>query len=105
MLVGHLTLKVTLINELMLLLYLASSLTAVKHLTSLSTTSCIGPGTHCAQGLTRTLTCSVTFRLFQHLCRKPEICSSAVCSNPLLPVPASPSYAMGGGKTIQRKAQ
>jgi len=66
MLVGHLTLKVMLINELMLLLYLASSLTAVKLLTSLSATACIGPGTLCTQCLTRTLTGPVTFRLFQH---------------------------------------
>jgi len=51
----------------MLLLYLASSLTAVKLLTSLSATACIGPGTLCTQGLTRTLTCSVIFRLFQQL--------------------------------------
>ena len=54
MLIGHLTLKVILINELMLLLYLAS-LTAVKLLTSLSATACIGPGTLCAQGLTQML--------------------------------------------------
>jgi len=54
-----------LINELMLLLYLASGLTAVKLLTSLSATACIGPGALCAQGLTRSLTCSVIFRLFQ----------------------------------------
>jgi len=64
MLVGHLTLKVVLINELMLLLYLAS-LTAVKLLPSLSSTACVGPGTLCTQGLTRSLTCSVIFRLFQ----------------------------------------
>jgi len=38
----------------------------VKHLTSLSATSCIGPGTLCTQGLTRMLTCSVIFQLFQH---------------------------------------
>jgi len=37
----------------------------VKHLTSLNNTCCIGPGTLCTQGLTRTLTCSVIFRLFQ----------------------------------------
>jgi len=61
MLIGHLTLKVILINELMLLLYLASGLTAVKLLTSLSATGCIGPGTLCTQGLARTLTCSVIF--------------------------------------------
>jgi len=65
MLIGHLTLKVILINELMLLLYLASGLTAVKLLTSLSATACIGPGPLCTQGLTRSLTCSGIFRLFQ----------------------------------------
>jgi len=65
MLVGHLTLKVTLINELMLLLCLASSLTAVKSKASLSATACIGPGTLCTQGLTWTLTGPVIFRLFQ----------------------------------------
>jgi len=67
MLVGHLTLKVILINELMLLLYLASGLTAVKSKASLSATACVGPGTHCTQGLTWTLTCSVIFRLFQQV--------------------------------------
>jgi len=51
----HLTLKVVLINELVLLLYLASDLTAVKLLTSLSATACIGPDTLCAQGLARML--------------------------------------------------
>ena len=39
----------------------------MKHLTSLNATCCIGPGTLCTQGLTRTLTCSVIFRLFQHV--------------------------------------
>ena len=64
---GHLTLKVILINELMLLLHLASGLTAVKLLTSLSATACVGPGTLCAQGLAPTLTGPVMFRLFQQL--------------------------------------
>jgi len=34
-------------------------------LTSLSTTACIGPGTYCTRALTRTLTGSVIFCLFQ----------------------------------------
>jgi len=55
-----------LINELKLLLGLASKSLEVDLWISLSVAACIGPGTLCAQGLTRTLTGSVTFRLFQH---------------------------------------
>jgi len=54
-----------LINELKLLLGLASRSLEVES-SSLSVAACIGPGTLCAQGLARTLTGSVTFRLVQH---------------------------------------
>jgi len=54
-----------LINELKLLLGLASNSLEVE--SSLSVAACIGPGTLCTQGLTRTLTGSMTFCLVQHL--------------------------------------
>jgi len=61
---GHLTLKVILINELKLLLGLASKSLEVES-SSLSVAACVGPGTLCTQGLTRTLTGSMIFRLVQ----------------------------------------
>ena len=54
-----------LIDELKLLLGLASRSLEVES-SSLSVAACIGPGALCTQGLTRTLTGSVMFRLVQH---------------------------------------
>ena len=67
-----------LINELKLLLGLASRSLEVES-SSLSVAACIGPGTLCAQGLARTLTGSVTFRLFQHGPQKP-LCHKVLTS-------------------------
>jgi len=58
--------KVILINELKLLLGLASS-SLQWNKASLSATACIGPGTLCTQGLTRMLTGSLIFRLVQQI--------------------------------------
>ena len=51
----------------------------MKLFASLSATACVGPGAHCAQGLTRTLTGSVMFRLVQEL-KGLQLCACDTCN-------------------------